>query len=110
LIVCEIKRKEYVDIYPEKMNEDIKKLSIYVDDESNVKNKVQDWEPYNLGVFLMTVKSLRTNKGEKYSLDLILKHLNQENRELNEKLAKKIICAIYNGNKLVYDTLFNMNR
>lgn len=109
IIVCEIKRKEYVDLYPKQMNDDIKKLCIYVDDESRIKKRHEEWAPYNLGVFLMIVKSIRKNKGEKYSLDLISNHLNTENKALKNKLSKKIVCAIYDGHKLIYDTLYNIN-
>ncbi len=107
-IICEIKRKEYVESYPEKLNEDIKKLCIYVDENTKPKADVQDWEPYKLGVFLMTVKEINEQKEEKYSLELITKLLNQDILSTKETLSKKIICAIYNGNDLRYDTLFNM--
>lgn len=107
-IICEIKRKEYVESYPEKLNEDIKKLCIYVDEKTKRKADVQDWEPYKLGVFLMTVKNIDKNKDEKYSLGLITKWLNQDILSTKETLLKKIVCAIYNGNDLRYDTLYNM--
>ena len=107
-IICEIKRKEYVESYPEKLNEDIKKLCIYVDERTKPKADVQDWEPYKLGVFIMTVKELKKNEKEKYSLDLIYKHLSQDILSLEDRIPKKIFCVIYDGKELKYDTLYNM--
>lgn len=107
-IICEIKRKEYVDSYPEELNEDIKKLCIYVDENTKTISDVQNWEPYKFGVFLMTVKDIDEQKEEKYTLDLIAKLLRQDILNTKETLSKKIVCAIYNGKDLRYDTLYNM--
>ena len=108
-IICEIKRKEYVDSYPEKMNEDINKLAKYVDKKTKTKNPNINWEPFEIGVFIMTVKELKTHESEEYSLDLLFRHFNQDILNLKEKvIAKKIVCVIYNGNELKYDTLYNM--
>ena len=108
-VVCEIKRKEYVDAYPEKMNDDINKLIVYVSDNTKVKNKDINWEPFGVGVFLMTIKELKKHEGEEYSLDLISKHLDKKILNLGkENVTKKIVCVIYNGQELKYDTLYNM--
>ena len=108
-IICEIKRKEYVDSYPEKMNDDINKLVIYVDEKTKTKYHDINWEPFAIGVFLMTVKELKITENEKYTLDLLLRHFNQDVLNLREKdVAKKIVCIIYNGQELRYDTLYNM--
>ncbi len=107
-IICEIKRKEYVDSYPEKMNDDIKKICIYVNDETKLKDENIDWNPFKLGVFLMTIKELKKHEKEKYSLDLIYNHLNQDILSLEDRLTKKIVCVIYDGHELRYDTLYNM--
>ncbi len=108
-IICEIKRKEYVYSYPEKMNDDLNKLLIYVDEKSKTKTKDVNWIPFGIGVFLMIVKELKTHEGEDYSLHLLLMHLNQDIVNLREKdVAKKIVCVIYNGMELRYDTLYNM--
>lgn len=108
-IICEIKRKEYVDSYPEKMNDDIKKLVIYVDEKTKTKINDINWEPFGIGVFIMTVKELKISESEEYSLNLILRHFDQDILNLREKdVAKKIVCVIYNGNELRYDTLYNM--
>ena len=108
-IVCEIKRKEYVDAYPVKMNDDINKLIVYVSDNTKVKNKDINWEPFGVGVFLMTIKELKKHEGEEYSLDLISKHLDKKILNMGkENVMKKIVCVIYNGQELKYDTLYNM--
>lgn len=108
-VVCEIKRKEYVDIYPEKMNDDIYKLIVYVSDNKIMKNKDINWEPFGVGVFLMTVKDLKIHEEKQYSLDLISKHFNKKILNLRkENVTKKIVCVIYNGQELKYDTLYNM--
>lgn len=107
-IICEIKRKEYVDSYPEKMNDDIKKLCIYVNDETRLKDENIDWNSFKLGVFLMTIRELKKHEKEEYSLDLIYKYLSQDILNLEDRLTKKIVCAIYNGDELKYDTLYNM--
>ena len=101
--------KEYVDSYPEKMNDDIKKLVIYIDEKTKAQNIDKNWKPFSIGVFLMTVKELKTHENEKYSLDLISKHFNQDVLDLKLcNVAKKIVCVIYDGSKLIYDTLYNM--
>ena len=108
-IICEIKRKEYVDSYPKEMNDDINKLVIYVDEKTKTKIKDIKWEPFGIGVFLMTVKTLKINESEEYSLDLLVKHFNKDILNLrNNDVAKKIICVIYDGKELRYDTLYNM--
>lgn len=107
-IICEIKRKEYVEYYPEKLNADIKKLSIFVDEKTKSRANGLDWEPYKIGVFLMTVKEIDKHKKEEYSLNLITKWFNQDILSMKENLSKKIVCAMYNGNDLRYDTLYNM--
>lgn len=109
ILVCEIKRKEYAYLYPEKMNEDLKKLYIFVDKNTETNDKNLTWKPYEIGVFLMTVRELK-NK-EKFSLDLISNKFNDTVISLNEKKhfsTKKIICAIYDGKELIYDTLCNL--
>ena len=108
-IVCEIKRKEYVDSNPEKMNDDIKKLIVYVSDNTKIKDKNINWEPFRVGVFLMTIKELKSCEKEQYSLKLISKHFDKESLSFGKDIvAKKIVCVIYNGEELKYDTLYNM--
>lgn len=108
-IICEIKRKEYVDSYPQKMNDDINKLLVYVGNNTFIKKHVFEWKPFNVGVFLMTVKALKTHEKETYSLNLITKHLNKEILDMkNNQLTKKIVCSIYDGKELKYDTLYNI--
>ena len=108
-IICEIKRKEYVDSYPKEMNDDIKKLCVYVDENTKIKNNNIVWTPFKVGVFIMTIKELKKHEKEKYSLNLIYKHLNRDVLNLkNKDVTKKIVCVIYNGDELKYDTLYNM--
>ena len=108
-VVCEIKRKEYVDAYPEKMNDDINKLIVYVSESTKMKNKGINWEPFGVGVFLMIIKDLKKHQEEYFSLDLISKHFDKEilNHKINN-ITKKIVCVIYNGEELKYDTLYNI--
>lgn len=109
ILVCEIKRKEYAYLYPEKLNEDIKKLCIFVDKKTETSDTNLEWKPYEIGVFLMTVKELKQD--EKFSLDLICNIFNDNVISLSEEKSpstKKIICAIYDGKELLYDTLNNL--
>lgn len=108
-VVCEIKRKENVDNNPKQMNDDIHKLIVYVSENKIMKNKKINWEPFGVGVFLMTVKDIKHHEEEHYSLDLISKHFNKKTLKLEkENVTKKIVCVIYNGQELIYDTLYNM--
>ena len=109
ILVCEIKRKEYANLYPEKLNEDIRKLCLFVDKETKTIDKKREWKPYEIGVFLMTVKELRSD--EEFSLNLICNIFNDNVISLSEEKrpsTKKIICAIYDGKELLYDTLCNL--
>ena len=55
------------------------------------------------------VKTLKKHEGEEYSLDLISKHLDKKILNLGKgNVTKKIVCVIYNGQELKYDTLYNM--
>lgn len=109
ILVCEIKRKEYANLHPEKLNDDIKKLYLFVDKKTNTSKKKPKWKPYEIGVFLMTVKELKND--EKYSLNLISELFDETIFSLNKgkrHSTKKIICAIYDGKELLYDTLCNL--
>lgn len=100
MLVCEIKRKDNLD----GMEEDIKKLSMFLSEKLRTKKQSQNWKPYKRGVFLIIDSS---------NEDII----NWEN--LNKKLSvcdfsriddntkSQIYCIIYNGNEKIpkYKTL-----
>lgn len=107
IIACEIKRKEYVDNNPKEMIEDIKKLRVFLDKESKAKPYLGEWEPFTYGVFIEVVQNVECNN-EDYSLDLIKKHLLNKRLGIPEEIMKHIICIVYNGHVIKYDTLYNL--
>ena len=106
LIICELKRKEYVESCPQEMVDDFKKLRIYLSKETKVKEKLPDWKPFKVGVFVMIVKMLKD--GEQLSVDLIRNNLAAEINVFPDDIKKRIVCVVYDGNELKYDTLYNM--
>ena len=54
IIICEIKRASYARQYPEKVLEDFKKLAIYLSEDLKIKANKKDWDPFEVGVFVMT--------------------------------------------------------
>lgn len=106
LIICEIKRKEYVDSCSKELIEDFKKLKFYLSKEAKVNEKLPHWEPFKTGVFVMIVRRLK--KGEQMSVNLIGNHLNTEIQNFPDCIKKRIVCVVYDGHDLKYDTLYNM--
>ena len=102
LIVCEFKRKDYVDLHPDEMQSDFKKLKHYIDEGTKAKN-IDNWEPFKIGVFVMVVKFLTDE--EVFSIKLIEQYFNQEIRGYCDNIKKRIICVVYNGEELKYATL-----
>ena len=108
LIVCEIKRRGYAYQNTDKVRDDFIKLNYYLSNELKVKANNKNWEPFNIGVFIMTdsedsiiplsVSNIKT---------CLEKHL-EEIKIIDSAIMSKIVCVVYNGRELKYDTLFNM--
>jgi hypothetical protein len=110
LIICEIKRERYVHQDPTKLFDDLIKLRMYLSSELKVKDR-DDWEPFKLGVFVMTI---RKDILSKFSISMLkdylngAKSINPQNTIPNDDLNKRIVCIVYNGNVLKFDTLNNI--
>lgn len=108
LIICEIKRKEYVDLCQDQLVEDFKKLRVYLDKDAKVKIDIPKWKPFKIGVFIMIVKEL--NQNQQLSIELVKNKLTDEIKNFPPNLKKNIVCVVYDGNDLIYDTLYNMTQ
>lgn len=106
LIICEIKRKEYVESCKKELIEDFKKLHVYLGNDTKVEDELPKWEPFKLGVFIMIVKELKDE--QQLSVEIIKNNLKEEIKNIPEEITKKIICVVYDGTDLKYDTLYNM--
>lgn len=107
IIVCEIKRKIYIDNNPTEMINDFKKIRLFLDINSKAK-LYKGWKPFKFGVFIAVVKE--ENMTNDLSIEIISKHINKEIKNIPEDIKKRIFCVVYNGNKLLYDSLFNMTK
>ena len=107
IIACEIKRKEYVEKNPKEMIEDLKKLRVLLDKESKALPYMEGWEPFTYGVLIEVVKAVEC-RSEDYSTDLIKKHLLNKRLGIPEEIMKRIICIVYNGYVIKYDTLYDL--
>lgn len=108
LIICEIKRDSYARQNPDKILEDFDKLQIYLSDGLKVKRNDEEWEPFKLGVFIMT-DSEKTDLP--LSVDNIFEHLGERVETIikyDVNIKRRIVCVVYNGNELKYDTLYNI--
>lgn len=106
LIVCELKRKEYIDANVKEMRNDFKKLKLYLDKETKAILYKKDWTPFELGVFVAIVNE--DNCNDEFSVKIISKHFNEEIISFPKEIQKRIICVVYNGRELQYDTMYNM--
>lgn len=107
LIICELKRKEYIGRNRELLFDDLNKLRIYICKETKTKAGLPDkWEPFKLGVFIMIVKE--TDNKEKLTMAILKKHIGPKIKKFPDEIKKKIVCVVYNGEILIYDTLYNI--
>lgn len=110
LIICEIKRERYVHQDPVRLLDDLLKLRMYISPELKVKDR-DDWKPYEVGVFVMTI---RKDVQPICSLSLVREYLKKAESIKttknipNDDLNRQIVCVVYNGNELKYDTLHNI--
>ena len=107
-IVCEIKREGYAKQYPDKVLDDFKKIYFYLDKQLKVKANNKNWEPFKIGVFILTK---REDAIQPLSVNNIVELLGEKVREVKtfpEIIKKRIVCVVYNGKDLKYDTLYNM--
>ena len=109
MIICEIKREEYAQNRHNKMMCDFEKMKIYLSNESKIKDIDDRWEPFHLGVFILTVSRYSNLE---LSVSLINKILGDKNKAVlkvyPEDISKRIICVVYDGSILKYDSLFNL--
>lgn len=54
----------------------------------------------------MIVKELKDE--QQLSVEIIKNNLKEEIKNIPEEITKKIICVVYDGTDLKYDTLYNM--
>lgn len=109
ILICEIKREGYAHQHLEKMMDDFEKLKLYLSNESKIKDIDCRWTPFKLGVFILTVSK---DSNLELSTSQIYNILDDTNKEIlkgyPEEITKRIICVVYNGSILKYDTLYNM--
>lgn len=108
LIICEIKRDSYARQNPDKVLEDFDKLNIYLSDKLKVKRNNEDWEPFRIGVFIMTDKE---NTKSPLSVHKIFQYLGKKVETImkyHDDIKQRIVCVVYNGKELKYDILYNL--
>lgn len=108
IIICEIKRASYAQQHPDKVLDDFRKLDLYLSEKLKVNANKQDWDPFKVGVFIMTdspdsITPISTTCIRHY----IEKFLN-EVKKIDKEVQKRIICVVYNGNELKYETLYSL--
>lgn len=104
-VICEVKRKEYIDSTPQKAIEDLKKIMVYLGGDTQAKNR-NDWKPYKFGVFVMTYK--KVDECNSCSTDFITKHFDCVINKCSDEISKRIFLVIYNGCELKFNTLYNL--
>lgn len=97
MLVCEIKRKDNLD----GMEEDIKKLSMFLSEKLRPKKQNLSWRPYKRGVFLIIDSS---NEDVINWENLKDKLRGCDLSKIDYKTRSQIYCIIYNGNEQIPDT------
>ena len=108
IIICEIKRASYARQHPEKVLDDLKKLAIYLSEDLKVKANKKDWDPFKVGVFVMTDSPDSIIPLSTENIKSCIENLLKEVKGIDNEVQKKIICVVYNGNILKYETLYNL--
>ena len=83
---------------------------MYLSSELKVKDR-DDWEPFKLGAFVMTIRKDVLSKCSISKLKEYLnraKSINFQNTIPADNLNKRIVCIVYNGKVLKFDTLNNI--
>ena len=110
IIVCEIKREKYAEQFPEKVLHDFEKLKVFLSDGVKVNNEKEDWEPFKVGVFILTMgKDSNKKVTVRYIKDIMGKYY-EDIKKYSSKIKKRIVCVVYNGKELKFDTLINMDK
>ena len=103
-IVCEIKRKETVEVDNSSLVKDINKLGFFLRDDIHIKNSNVKWNGYRYGVFLLTGQYFQDGIIEIEEKD-VEDYIDVSKVKVKPELQKRIICAIYNGKRLKYSNL-----
>lgn len=106
-IVCEIKRKETVEIDKSSLVKDINKIGFFLRDDIHVKNINLKWHGYKYGVFLLTGQYFQNGNVEIKETD-VEDNLDVSKIKVKPELEQNIICVIYNGQNLKYCNLKNL--
>lgn len=106
-LVCEIKRKETIDDNKESLTKDIDKLGFFLRDDLHTIYEDINWKGYKIGIFVLTGQYWGGGNAE-VKPDDITNNIQLEKLEVNEDMYKRIICVVYNGKKLKYDSLGNV--
>ena len=105
-IVCEIKRKSTIRCNKEAITKDINRLGFFLRKDLHSKYKVK-WKGYKYGVFVLTDK-FWGNEGRELKPSDIVDNINICELEVDKKLYSHIICVLYNGKTLQYESFNNM--
>ena len=105
-IVCEIKRKSTLRCNKEAVTKDLNKIGFFLRNDLHSKYKI-DWNGYKYGVFLLTDR-LSGNKDTDLKPSDIVDNINIEELNIGKDLYPQIICVLYNGNTIQYESLNNI--
>ena len=108
LIICEIKRRSYAQQNPDKTLDDFLKLNTYLSKKLKVKPNNENWEPFKIGVFILTESEESNVPLSVQDIKICLGKKMEEVKEIGDTIMKRIICVVYNGKDLKYDNLFNI--
>lgn len=96
LIICEIKRASYARQHPDKLLEDFNKLSKYLSKDFKAKVDTKNWEPFQIGVFIMTDDSKDVSLSVKNIITLLGNNVKVV-AKFKAQIKKRIFCIAYNG-------------